>query len=118
MFIVALLMPGHAMAQNVVVDTLQVKNYRINPKVKKPEPATTSNTNAKKVSSKKDKSFMGLMGSLGQGLLNKFKRRFNLEDIKDKVEITKQGLKETLKSKNKEDPKQATPPPNEEKGNQ
>ncbi len=113
MFLFALLMPCQSMAQNVVFDTVQAKSYRI--KAKRNPAEKKAQTQTAKPSEKKEKSFMGLMGSLGQGLLSKFKRRFNLEDIKDKVEITKQGIKETLKSKNKDQQSKQDPPPEETK---
>ena len=81
-------------AQSIVVDSALAETYRIQPAAipaKKEE-----NT---KSSKKGDKSFVGLMENLGKGLLNKLKRRFNLEEIKEKVDNTREKVKDTFKSK-------------------
>ncbi|MDN5201738.1 hypothetical protein QQ008_10205 [Fulvivirgaceae bacterium BMA10] len=85
---------AHAQTTTYVVDSADISAYKLNKpkeKVQKQEKAED------------DKSLIGLVGSLGKGLLNKFKRRFNLEELKEKVDHTKDKISNLGKNKRKEE---------------
>ena len=77
--------------QHIVIDSVQSSQYKMPPKT-----AAETETIAED-----DKSFMGLVVKLGDGLLNKLKRRFNLDGLVEKIDNTKNKVKDTFSEKDK-----------------
>ncbi len=81
-------------AQHIVIDETISQKYRKDT-LQSVKPKTVEALDQKNG----DKSFKSVMMKLGSGLVNKLKRRLNLEEIKDKVAVTKETVKYKFRKK-------------------